>query len=498
MKKFYAIKDGYKKGIFYDDWDNVKQYVSGYSGAVYKGFKNQEDADNYMANDQNVDVERENDNPDSVNKEISKAIDEIGSDEVIAFVDGTYKGNLEGKYPEKYGYGVILLTKPENKLLENKLYNSAHDVEGLRYRQVAGELKATKEAIKWAINAKKFSKIHIFYDYNGIENWANYSWKANDSITKEYVDFIQKNSDLITITFSKVTSHTGVSYNEKVDKLAKNSLESGAYKTNNDGSIYLKGLSSTLWNELSENLKKNIGDSLKVTKKNDGRFPQIVFLANGSKVTATIYEDTDSAYLQGNPSDLLNELFNLAISRMNTDKDALLALNYFHSLDIKEDELDIKYREQMPRASKIEKDRNVVRTLKNVVYNTMLTGYKPDYTDLISPVTRIMEHYLHEMLGHGGVETECVTSNTVKNRFAYFDRGNSGRYFVNNTQLKQELTESQVTLLESVYNWYHKYRHATDHWNKESEDTTMIPTMTIARDLLLEGEELIEEFYSLY
>lgn len=500
MKKYYAIKEGYKTGVFYDEWANVKQYISGYSGAVYKGFKNQKEADDYMADDGNTAVEKVDDNTDNVNKEINKEIEEMGSNEVIAFVDGTYKNNIEGKYPEKYGYGVILLTKPEDKILEDKLYNSAHDEEGLRLRQVAGELQATKEAINWAIAMEKFSKIHIFYDYSGIENWANRTWKAKDSITEEYADFIQKKSNLITITFSKVTSHTGIGYNEKADKLAKSSLEGGAYKTNNDGSIYLKGLSSSLWGEINEELKKKVGDSLKIAERNDNRFPQIIFQTNESKVTVTIYENTNSAYLQGTPCNLLNELFDLAVSKVKTDKDALLALNYFHSLSIKEDELDIKYREQLPKASKVETDGSVVRTLKNAVYNTMLTGYKPDYTDLISPVTRIMEHYLHEMIGRGGLETECVShSNHVTNKFNYFNFStDTNRYTVSSGQLKQRLTESQIQLLESIYNWYHKNRHATNHWNKESEDTTMIPTMTIARDLILEGESLIEKFYDLF
>lgn len=39
--KYYAIKSGYRTGIFYDIWDNVKQYVNGYPNAEFKGFSNQ-------------------------------------------------------------------------------------------------------------------------------------------------------------------------------------------------------------------------------------------------------------------------------------------------------------------------------------------------------------------------------------------------------------------------------------------------------------------------
>ena len=35
--KYYAIKEGKKKGIF-TSWDECKEYVSGFKGAVYKSF----------------------------------------------------------------------------------------------------------------------------------------------------------------------------------------------------------------------------------------------------------------------------------------------------------------------------------------------------------------------------------------------------------------------------------------------------------------------------
>lgn len=88
---------------------------------------------------------------DSINNNlIEQEIENMDADEVIAFVDGSYKNNLEGKHPEKYGYGAIILTKPENQVLRNELYNSAFDPEGLELRNVAGELLATEEAIKWS------------------------------------------------------------------------------------------------------------------------------------------------------------------------------------------------------------------------------------------------------------------------------------------------------------------------------------------------------------
>ncbi|MCY9806438.1 ribonuclease H family protein [Lentilactobacillus senioris] len=47
MGKFYAIKKGRKPGI-YTTWDEAKKQVSGYSGAVYKGFTSRSQADAFM------------------------------------------------------------------------------------------------------------------------------------------------------------------------------------------------------------------------------------------------------------------------------------------------------------------------------------------------------------------------------------------------------------------------------------------------------------------
>lgn len=45
---FYAVAVGRQTGIFTQPWTVVCKYVSGYSGAKYKGFKTQSEAEKYM------------------------------------------------------------------------------------------------------------------------------------------------------------------------------------------------------------------------------------------------------------------------------------------------------------------------------------------------------------------------------------------------------------------------------------------------------------------
>ena len=44
--KWYAVIKGKVPGI-YDNWDDTKQQVDGFSGAVFKSFTNKDEADEY-------------------------------------------------------------------------------------------------------------------------------------------------------------------------------------------------------------------------------------------------------------------------------------------------------------------------------------------------------------------------------------------------------------------------------------------------------------------
>ena len=50
-KKFYAVKEGIKTGIF-TSWDETSKYVTSVTGAVYKGFNNLSDAKAYLADNE--------------------------------------------------------------------------------------------------------------------------------------------------------------------------------------------------------------------------------------------------------------------------------------------------------------------------------------------------------------------------------------------------------------------------------------------------------------
>lgn len=196
MSKYYAVKQGRKSGVF-NTWAECEEQVKGYKGALYKSFTTLKEAEKYIHNTEQ-----------SIQKDLSELIES----EINIYVDGSYsKNNLSG------GYGCVIV---KNNKIIHTISNPIviNDVENLW--NVAGEIEGSLAGIEWAIN-NNYNSVSIYYDYAGIENWANGSWKAKKDLTKFYVDKIKKYSSKIKLSFVKVKAHSGDEYNELADQLAK-------------------------------------------------------------------------------------------------------------------------------------------------------------------------------------------------------------------------------------------------------------------------------------
>ncbi len=133
---------------------------------------------------------------------------------VKAYVDGSYEHSIG-----RYAYGCVILLQDE--VIE--LNGSDNDEDYVTMRNVAGEILGSETAIKWAVE-HGYKEIEIYYDYEGIEKWADDIWKANKPGTIRYKQFVKEQREKIKITFKKVAAHTGDKYNEMADELAKKAL----------------------------------------------------------------------------------------------------------------------------------------------------------------------------------------------------------------------------------------------------------------------------------
>lgn len=156
---------------------------------------------------------------------------------LTAYVDGSYDKNIG-----YFGYGIVLL---ENGKQIGERYGYGKDTDGIW--NVAGELAGVTEAIHFALD-EGYKKIHVCYDYEGIEAWATGQWRTKKPATKEYGSFVDyaRNEGLV-IEYEKVKAHTGVELNERADALAKKGISEAQEK--------IAEFSKGLIDEITENTR---------------------------------------------------------------------------------------------------------------------------------------------------------------------------------------------------------------------------------------------------
>jgi len=132
-----------------------------------------------------------------------------------AYVDGSFDPALG-----KYAYGCYIIDENGE---ETKLCGCGTDPEGVKQRNVTGEMIAAMLAVKWALK-NGCDSLEICYDYAGVENWALGKWKTNNPLTKSYKETMMSWGRKVDLSFIKIAAHTGDEGNETADKLAKKGL----------------------------------------------------------------------------------------------------------------------------------------------------------------------------------------------------------------------------------------------------------------------------------
>ncbi len=199
--KFYAVKAGRQTGIF-NSWEECKKQVDGYPSASYKSFKTAAEAAAYIGLIPNqTAIANANNSP----------ADFVTDNTAIAYVDGSY--NISTC---EYGYGVVFFYNGEEIHLKKGFPKD--DLAAMR--NVAGEIKGSEAAISYAVS-KHISSIKIYHDYEGISKWCTGEWKANKEGTIAYRDFYNNAKKYLEIEFVKVKGHSGDTYNDIADRLAK-------------------------------------------------------------------------------------------------------------------------------------------------------------------------------------------------------------------------------------------------------------------------------------
>ena len=106
---------------------------------------------------------------------------------------------------------------------ELNLAEDYSDPDLVSMRNVAGEIKGAELAMAYCLT-HDIPELAIYHDYQGIASWCTREWQAKKQGTIDYRNFYDLASAKVAIRFCKVKGHTGVTYNEKADQLAKQAL----------------------------------------------------------------------------------------------------------------------------------------------------------------------------------------------------------------------------------------------------------------------------------
>jgi len=196
-KKFYAVKVGRQTGLF-TNWADCKAQVQGYSGAVYKSFPTLQEAQQYLWGESETVVAAQ-----------------PAASEMIAYVDGSFHAGQR-----RFAYGAVIFYGGE----EYHFQGSDDDLELVEMRNVAGEIRGAERAMRFALE-QGAQTLHLYHDYEGIARWCTGEWQAKKLGTQAYRRFYQEaRAQGLTVHFHKVKGHSGDTYNELADQLAKAAL----------------------------------------------------------------------------------------------------------------------------------------------------------------------------------------------------------------------------------------------------------------------------------
>ena len=190
-KQYYAVRIGRKPGIYYS-WLECKSQIHKFPGAIFKGFNNLSEAQEFMTISEKKSIKNSS----------------------YAYIDGSF--NNFSKY---YGYGGFIMHNNKKYIIQGK-GNESNLVE---MRSVAGHIIGCQEVSKKAIQLD-IKDIDIFYDFAGIEEWATGRWKRNKEYTQQYYYFMQSIKPILNINFHKVERDSGNEGNDEAYRLAKEAV----------------------------------------------------------------------------------------------------------------------------------------------------------------------------------------------------------------------------------------------------------------------------------
>ena len=431
-KKVYAVKKGKQTGLFYS-WNECKESVSGYPGAEYKGFETEEEAKNYLENRI---------------QEIKKVdIEENTTNQLVVYVDGSFDEKIG-----KYAFGCIILTPRGETIRES---GNGNEPDSLAIRNVAGEMLGAMYAVQWAIK-NGYHNLELRYDYEGIEKWAQGEWKAKNTLTQKYANFMKSKSDILKISYQKVKAHSD-----------------------------LKAIIEIVIEEIGK-------DNIFIEEKDMAHGKSVCLKCkNKDKVVVRHYGKNNTVVMQGKPKLLFSKIIGYVTELIDVEEIPKI-FNSTYNLNIDKDEVRSEFQFYMPN-SYDKLSPKMARSLHQAVYNLKIKGDMFEGTYLAQPAVRVIEAQLKIAL----IECDIIpNARYIKDKTFDMCEKDGTKY-----KLKPDrygnAKQDQVKYIGNIYTFYHNNRHALEHWDDPTSplDTTKILDVQEAHDLIKRALKLIDKYY---
>lgn len=472
-QKYYAVKKGLVPGI-YMTWGECQENVNGFSGAVYKSFETQEEAELYLKEDRDTDREET-----SVKRIYSDA-------EAVAYVDGSYNEKTN-----EYAYGAIIFYDGGEEHFAKKF----DDSEMAEMRNVAGEIEGAKKAMQFCVD-KNIKSLDLFHDYQGIADWCTGAWQAKKEGTKEYKKYYNSIKDKLNVRFIKVKAHSGDTYNEKADDLAKAALGLVDFVSAKDNGVVAKGIKNDDLLQILELLKEDC-EGLLVSEKeipHGIKYELQINKPTKQKLYINYYKSKNKVWVSGRKEDLFNAFTRYVIELLEYDNIPEF-LNSVHNLNVDKDVVQSEIEKFFPHASG-KLPMEIRNYLYQAVYNLQITGDVYVANFLVEPAIRPLEGVLKVALQENGLPIQREDQNY--DSFFVFKQREYG-YVIKEEFLNNPPSKEMQKYLCKCYRFYHDNRHTLFHWdNPIGEDTTrIIKTVAEAHVIIRDAIALIDEYYSI-
>ncbi|MFW2491695.1 viroplasmin family protein [Clostridium chromiireducens] len=476
-KKFYAVKKGKVPGI-YATWGECSENVNGFPGAIYKGFATKKEAEEFIGASQQDSTGEE---------EIARVYSES---DAIAYVDGSYDD-----LKKQYSCGVIIFFNGGEERFAEKF----SDPDMVEMRNVAGEIEGAKRAMRFCIE-NGIKSIDIIYDYEGIEKWCTGAWQAKKDGTKAYKKFYNEVKKSVDINFVKVKGHSGNTYNELADSLAKSALGIGDLQkiTVRDNGILANKIKYDDLKGIIELLKEDFED-FECSDENEIpygiQFEISIKIPTSQKLKINYYNGKNKLWIQGKKEDLFNRLSLYIIELLEVDEIPDF-LNTVHNLDIDKDVVGTEFTNYFPNSyNLIPKD--VKKYLHQAVYNLHIMGKMYVTNFLSEPAIRSLEPILKVALKDNDIPIR-KEGNDYDSFFVFEKKDN--KYKLKESYKKDKHSKQLLNYLSKYYTFFHDNRHTLSHWDDPTatiDTTRILNTVEEAHTLIRDSIKLIDEYYTI-